>query len=146
MSAQVALEPISHRGRRGRQGGGRKGSGRRGPGSARAIALVETDFGRARAARAASAVRYAGRSEGGAAQVEVSEVVLGLVGAGRGHGDLDPAHALALARWGRGAGPQPALSGQWAPIFNSLSRIVPQVAVANWVWRRPIRRKAASST
>ena len=26
-----------------------------------------------------------------------------------------------------------------APIFNSLSRIVPQVAAANWVWRRAIR-------
>ena len=33
------------------------------------------------------------RSEGGALQVEVGEVVLGLVGAGRGHRDLDPAHA-----------------------------------------------------
>ena len=36
-----------------------------------------------------------GRSEGGAAQIEIREVVLGLVRAGRGHGDLDPAHALA---------------------------------------------------
>jgi hypothetical protein len=36
------------------------------------------------------------RSEGdGAAQVEISEVVLGLVGAGGGHRDLDPAHAFA---------------------------------------------------
>ena len=34
-------------------------------------------------------------SEGGALQVEIGEVVLGLVGAGRGHGDFDPAHALA---------------------------------------------------
>jgi hypothetical protein len=36
-----------------------------------------------------------GRSEGGALQVEIGEVVLGLVGAGRGHGDLDAAHAAA---------------------------------------------------
>ena len=33
------------------------------------------------------------RSEGDAHQVEIGEVILGLVGAGRGHGDLDAAHA-----------------------------------------------------
>ena len=33
------------------------------------------------------------RSEGGAAEIEVSEVILGLEWAGRGHGDLDPADA-----------------------------------------------------
>ena len=33
-----------------------------------------------------------------------------------------------------------------APIFNSLSRIVPQVAWANWVCLSPIRRRAHSST
>jgi hypothetical protein len=35
----------------------------------------------------------AGRSEGGALQGEIGELVLILVGAGGGHGDLDPAHA-----------------------------------------------------
>src|SRR6476659_7061018 len=34
-----------------------------------------------------------GRSEGDALQVEIGEVVLVAVGAGRGHGDLDAAHA-----------------------------------------------------
>ena len=34
----------------------------------------------------------------------------------------------------------------WAPIFKSLSRIVPQVAVANWVRRSPMRRKASIRT
>jgi hypothetical protein len=34
----------------------------------------------------------------------------------------------------------------WAPIFSSLTRMVPQVAVANWVWRRPIRHSASSRT
>ena len=33
-----------------------------------------------------------------------------------------------------------------APIFNSARRSVPAAASANWVWRRPIRRSAASST
>ena len=33
------------------------------------------------------------RSEGGALQVEVGEVILGLVGAGGGHRDLDATHA-----------------------------------------------------
>ncbi len=33
-----------------------------------------------------------------------------------------------------------------APIFNSFSRIVPQVASANWVCASPIRRSAHSST
>jgi hypothetical protein len=36
--------------------------------------------------------------------------------------------------------------GLWAPIFKSLSRVVPQVALANRVWRRPIRRSASSRT
>ena len=41
-----------------------------------------------------AAGRMRGRSEGcGALQVEMGEVVLGLVRAGRGHGNLDPAHA-----------------------------------------------------
>ena len=34
----------------------------------------------------------------------------------------------------------------WAPILNSARRSVPAAASANWVWRRPIRRSAASST
>ena len=33
-----------------------------------------------------------------------------------------------------------------APIFSSFSRIVPQVAVANWVCGSPIRRSAQTST
>jgi len=33
-----------------------------------------------------------------------------------------------------------------APIFNSFSRIVPQVALANWVCCSAIRRKAHSNT
>ena len=33
-----------------------------------------------------------------------------------------------------------------APIFSSLSRIVPQVARANWVNGKPIRRNALSKT
>jgi hypothetical protein len=58
--------------------------------------LAGADFGRAAAARDAGGGVMPGCSEGGgAAQVEVSEVVLGLVRAGGGHGNLDPAHALA---------------------------------------------------
>jgi hypothetical protein len=34
----------------------------------------------------------------------------------------------------------------WAPIFKSLSPMVPQFAVANCVWRKPIRRSASSRT
>jgi hypothetical protein len=71
-----------------------------------------------------------GSPEGGALEKEIGEVVLGLIGAGRGHGDLDPAHALAHC----------------APIFKSLSRMVPQVAVATWVRLSPIRRSASSRT
>ena len=33
-----------------------------------------------------------------------------------------------------------------APIFNSLRRIVPHDARANWVWAKPMRRKAQIST
>ena len=33
-----------------------------------------------------------------------------------------------------------------APIFRRRSRMVPLVAAANWVWRRPIRRSAQSRT
>jgi hypothetical protein len=71
------------------------------------------------------------RSEGlGASQVEEGEVELGLIRAGRRHGDLDPADAEA----------------DLGAIFRSLSRMVPQVAAANWVWPSPIRRSASSST
>ena len=34
----------------------------------------------------------------------------------------------------------------WAPILRSLSRMAPQVATASWVWRKPMRRSASSST
>jgi len=34
----------------------------------------------------------------------------------------------------------------WAPIFRSARRSVPQVASANWVWARPMRRRAQSRT
>ena len=34
----------------------------------------------------------------------------------------------------------------WAPILSSARRSVPQVASANWVWRRPMRRSAQSRT
>src|SRR4249920_810686 len=39
-----------------------------------------------------------------------------------------------------------ALTRTRAPILSSLRRIVPQVALANGVWCRAIRRKAHSST
>ena len=33
-----------------------------------------------------------------------------------------------------------------APIFSSLRRMLPQVASANWVWAKPMRRSAQSRT
>ena len=72
-----------------------------------------------------------GRSEGGGAlQVEIGEVVLGRYGQAE-------AMAILIRR---------TLRRTWAPIFKSLSRMVPQVAAANWVCRRPIRRSASSRT
>jgi hypothetical protein len=53
---------------------------------------------------------------------------------------------LVLVRVDRGHGDFDTTTRTRAPIFNSLSRIVPQVAAANWVWPSAIRRKAHSST
>ena len=55
--------------------------------------LVEADSGRAPAARGRARGGMPGRSEDGALQGEIGEVVLGPVRAGGGHRDLDPAHA-----------------------------------------------------
>jgi hypothetical protein len=56
--------------------------------------MVEADSGRAAAPRGRGRRCLCQRSEGGGAlQVEIGEVVLDLIRAGRGHGDLDPAHA-----------------------------------------------------
>ena len=51
------------------------------------------DFGRAAPARGRAVAAMLARSEGGAVQIKVREVILGLVGERGGHGDLDPAHA-----------------------------------------------------
>jgi hypothetical protein len=66
---------------------------------ARGGGRVKPDSKRAPAARGArrSAMCGALRRRRRAA-VEISQVVLGLIGAGRGHGDFDPAHAFAIGR------------------------------------------------
>ena len=69
------------------------------------------------------------RSEGGAAEIEVRQVILGLVGERRGHGDFDPAHAAAYL----GAD------------LEQLEADRAAGGVANWVWRRPIRRNASAA-
>ena len=69
-------------------------------------------------------------SREGALQIEVGECELGL-----------PGKAEAMANLIRRT-----LRRTRAPIFNSFSRMVPQVASANWVWRSAIRRNSLSST
>src|SRR5690348_9916222 len=63
-------------------------------------------------------------------QAQMGEGKLVLVGTGGTHRDLDAADADRTS----------------APILNSLRRIVPQVASANWVCRRAMRRTAQTST
>ena len=65
------------------------------------------------------------RSEGGAPQVQIGEVVLGLVRAGGGHGDLDPAHA------------EPDQGAD----LQQLQADGAAGGVANWVWRRPMAQR-----
>ena len=67
---------------------------------------------------------------GSGAQRGVRGAIFGLIRVGGGHGEFDAAHAGA----------------HQGPIFSSLRRIVPHEARANWVWARPMRRKAQIST
>ena len=69
-------------------------------------------------------------SGGGRAQAQMSEGELVLPGAGGRHGDLDAPHADAHQR----------------ADLQQLERMVPQVASANCVCARPMRRRAQSST
>src|SRR6516225_7301636 len=66
----------------------------------------------------------------GGGQCDVGGVVVGLIGKGRRHGELDAARAVRTS----------------APIFKSLRRMVPHDARANWVWASPMRRKAQIKT
>jgi hypothetical protein len=112
------------------------------------IAVFHSDganFGRAPATPLGGLRRVPERSEGGAAQGEIGEVVLGLV---REAACQAPSDDLGGRRGAASIATliRRTLTRTWAPILRRLSRIVPQVAAANWLCRSPIQRRVSSRT